>query len=103
MDTAKVGVFVLNRRNNWDAQQRPEPNIDRGLVNKISELVDEGVSNTDEMERRLRGHVLETENITPAPTSKSFFPNRTTIRNHMRKAENIKHTSIDDETNLKGF
>ncbi|XP_052227356.1 uncharacterized protein LOC127842079 [Dreissena polymorpha] len=78
-------------------------NIDRGLVHKINELVDEGVSDTDEMERRLRSHVLETENVTPAPTSKRFFPNRNTIRNHMRNAEKTKQTSIDDETNLEGF
>ncbi|KAH3842213.1 hypothetical protein DPMN_115709 [Dreissena polymorpha] len=71
-------------------------NIDRGLVNKINELVDEGVSNTDEMERRLRSHVMETEN-------QGVFPNRSTIRNHMRKAEKIKQTSIDNETNLEGF
>ncbi|KAH3712988.1 hypothetical protein DPMN_072750 [Dreissena polymorpha] len=60
-------------------------------------------SYTDEMERRLRSHVMETENVTPAPTSKSFFPNRTTIRNHMRNAEKTKQTSIDDETNLESF
>ncbi|KAH3886701.1 hypothetical protein DPMN_010714 [Dreissena polymorpha] len=55
------------------------------------------------MERRLRSHVMETENVTPVPTSKRFFPNRTTIRNHMRKGEKMKLTSIDDETNLEGF
>ena len=90
--------FVFNIQSSGLSQ-----NIDQGLVHKINELVDEGVSDTDEMERRLRSHVLETENVTPAPTSKSFCPNRNTIRNHMRNAEKTKQTSIDDETNLEGF
>ncbi|KAH3854651.1 hypothetical protein DPMN_097197 [Dreissena polymorpha] len=93
---SNLGRLSDNRPGNLEKHKYHETGI-------INELVDEGVSDTDEMERRLRSHVLETENVTPAPTSKSFFPNRNTIRNHMRNAEKTKQTSIDDETNLEGF
>ena len=75
--------------------------IDQNLVDKIYELVGEGVISVLEMERHLNIFVkkqLFSNQPSPSVGNRRFYPSRTDIRNHMYRAVvRFRHSKIDQE------
>ena len=78
-------------------------NVDERLINKIHQLVGEGVQNVLEMARHIRIYVkngLFHGSSIPQSTNRRFNPALKDIRNHMYKAA-VKHKfSKLDQANL---
>lgn len=78
--------------------------IDKRLVDKIGELVGEGVKTVDEMKRHLRQFVkteLFPGQSPPASTNRRYYPTDVDIRNHMYQASVKKILSKSDQENLE--
>ncbi|CAH3189586.1 unnamed protein product [Porites lobata] len=78
--------------------------IDKRLVDKIGELVGEGVKTVDEMKRHLRQFVkteLFPGQSPPASTNRCYYPTDVDIRNHMYQASVKKILSKSDQENLE--
>ena len=75
--------------------------IDERLVQKISELVKEGVTSVAEMERHLHYYVKKEifmARAVPYPANRRFFPSRNDIYNFMYRASlQMRHSKIDQE------
>ncbi|CAH3106141.1 unnamed protein product, partial [Porites lobata] len=80
--------------------------IDKRLVDKIGELVGEGVKTVDEMKRHLRQFVkteLFPGQSPPASTNRHYYPTDVDImiRNHVYQASVKKFLSKSDQENLE--
>ncbi|CAH3122176.1 unnamed protein product [Porites lobata] len=78
--------------------------IDKRLVDKIGELVGEGVKTVDKMKRHLRQFVkteLFPGQSPPASTNRRYYPTDVDIRNHMYQASVKKILSKSDPENLE--
>ena len=75
--------------------------IDLKVVKKINELVNEGVSNVNEMRRHLRIFVKSTlfgDSDQPDPTNRRYFPRPKTIRSHIVDSKRkMRYSMIDQE------
>lgn len=77
--------------------------IDKRLVDKIEELVGEGVKTVDEMKRHLKQFVkceLFPGQTPPPITNRRFYPTDVDVRNHMYRASVKKLLSKVDQENL---
>ncbi|CAH3046602.1 unnamed protein product [Porites lobata] len=78
--------------------------INKQLVDKIGELVGEGVKAVDKMKRHLRQFVkteLFPGQSPPASTNRRYYPTDVDIRNHMYQASVKKILSKSDQENLE--
>ncbi|CAH3181744.1 unnamed protein product [Porites lobata] len=78
--------------------------IDKRLVDKIGELVGEGVKTVDETKRHLRQFVkteLFPGQSPPASTNRRYYPTDVDIRNHMYQASVKKIMSKSDQENFE--
>ena len=70
-------------------------------MDKIDELVKDGVKNVNEMKRRLNSFVKNevfSSAALPQKTNKRFYPRRKTIRSHMvESTRKLRHSKIDQE------
>lgn len=75
--------------------------VDGRLIEKVNELVREGVTSVAEMQRHLQYYVKkELFSGMPAPDSlnRRFYPSRTDIYNYMYRASSqMRHSKIDQE------
>ena len=75
--------------------------VDKRIINKIDQLVGEGVRQVREMQRHIRIFVkteLFRNAKLPASTSRRYHPKRKDIRNHMYKATmKLKFSKLDQE------
>ena len=75
--------------------------IDDRLVQKISELLMEGITSVAEMERHLQYYVkmeIFVGGPVPDPSNRRFFPSRNDIYNFMYRASlEMRHSKIDQE------
>ena len=75
--------------------------IDKRIVEKIQELVGEGVCNIREMERAInvfvKNDIFKGESL-PPQTSRRFFPERRDLQNHMYRASvKLRFSKINQE------
>lgn len=74
------------------------------MINKIGDLVGEGVRNIGEMKRHLKIYVKETlfnGQEQPNRNKRRYFPQMKTIRNHMYNATVRSRLSALDQDNVK--
>ena len=78
--------------------QRIHPN----LVDKIKELVTEGVTDTSEVKRSLKNYVIHVlcPQEKPNETNRTYFPTNDDIRNHIYRAKKSLELSKFDQDNL---
>ena len=76
--------------------QKVHPLISR----KIEELVQEGATNANKIQRALRQHVKSHCSTMLSPTDRAYYPTPTDIRNHMYKAKLALQLSKFDQENL---
>ena len=78
--------------------------LDERLINKIGELVGEGVCSVAEMKRHLKIYVKKTlfhGQQQPNRNNRRFFPTMKTIKNHMYCATIRARLSAMDQDNVK--
>ena len=73
------------------------------LVEKIYELVSEGITDTQEVKRALKHHTLHVlcPEQKPELRDRSYYPTSTDIRNHVYKAQQACQLSKLDQENLQ--
>ncbi|XP_065670722.1 uncharacterized protein LOC105849232 isoform X2 [Hydra vulgaris] len=74
--------------------------LSKEIINKIGELVKNGVISVPEMRRHLNTfvHMQFISNNIPKKSNKRFFPRDETIANHIKKArQNLRRSMIDQE------
>ena len=73
------------------------------LIEKIYELVFEGITDVQEVKRALKHHVTHVlcPDIKPDLTDRSYYPTSTDVRNHIYKAQHACQLSKLDQENLQ--
>ena len=73
------------------------------LIEKIYELVADGLTEAHEVKRALKNHVTNVlcPDSKPEPTDRSYYPTTTDIRNHIYKAQRACQLSSLDQENLR--
>ena len=73
------------------------------LIEKIYELVTEGITEVQEVKRALKHHVLHVlcPETKPELTDRAYFPTTVDVRNHIYKAQRACQLSKLDQENLK--
>ena len=77
--------------------------LDEKLIDKIDELVGEGMRNVEEMRRHMKIYVkdeLFRGNQQPERNNQRYFPSRKTIKNHMYNATMKSRLSVMDQDNI---
>ena len=70
--------------------------LDKRLVEKVSQIVDEGITSTSDVTKRLRTYVTEDlfdGGAVPCSDNRRFFPTPTDVRNHVKSAVHKKAMS----------
>ena len=73
------------------------------VIEKIYELVTEGITEVEEVKRALKHHVLHVlcPETKPELTDRAYFPTTVDVRNHIYKAQRACQLSKLDQGNLK--